>query len=136
MTDLSALPWPIQVLGAALVLGGVGFFTAGTLGLLRFPDVRCQVHALAKADNLGLGLLLAGVAVLSVDLRVALLCAAIWVAALLAASMAARCVAEEEASAATAEEASAADVDASDAADDQTPAIAATRPSASAGEPA
>lgn len=33
------------------------FFFAGTLGLLRFPDVVSRVHAPTKADNLGLGFL-------------------------------------------------------------------------------
>ncbi|MGV0837999.1 cation:proton antiporter [Mycolicibacterium thermoresistibile] len=37
---------------------GVVFFTAGTIGLLRFPDLRSRLHALSKADNLGLGLIL------------------------------------------------------------------------------
>lgn len=49
-----------QVLGAVLVLLGMPFFLAGTLGLLRFPDVFCRLHALTKADNLGLGLVVAG----------------------------------------------------------------------------
>ena len=36
---------------------------AGTLGLLRFPDVYTRLHALTKADNVGLGLMVAGLAV-------------------------------------------------------------------------
>ncbi len=36
---------------------GVFFFMSGTLGLLRFPDVFSRLHALTKADNLGLGLI-------------------------------------------------------------------------------
>lgn len=39
-----------------VLFGGVAFFAVGTLGLLRFPDVYTRVHALTKADNLGLGL--------------------------------------------------------------------------------
>tara|TARA_R110000737_G_C14470263_1_gene466604 strand:- start:578 stop:904 length:327 start_codon:yes stop_codon:yes gene_type:complete len=39
---------------------GCVFFIAGTLGLLRFPDVFCRLHALTKADNLGLGLITLG----------------------------------------------------------------------------
>lgn len=42
-----------------LVCGGL-FFLAGTLGLLRFPDVYTRLHALTKADNVGLGLIVAG----------------------------------------------------------------------------
>lgn len=48
---------------ALLVSAGVFFFLAGTAGLLRFPDVFTRLHALTKADNLGLGLVLAGLAV-------------------------------------------------------------------------
>jgi multicomponent Na+:H+ antiporter subunit G len=32
------------------------FFLAGVVGLLRFPDTLSRVHALTKADNVGLGL--------------------------------------------------------------------------------
>lgn len=39
---------------------GVFFFLAGTLGLLRFPDTLTRLHALTKADNLGLGLVVLG----------------------------------------------------------------------------
>ncbi len=35
---------------------GAFFFLAGTVGLLRFPDALSRLHALTKADNLGLGL--------------------------------------------------------------------------------
>ena len=31
------------------------FFVGGTVGLLRFPDVYSRLHALTKADNIGLG---------------------------------------------------------------------------------
>ena len=36
------------------------FFLAGTVGLLRFPDTLTRLHALTKADNLGLGLVVLG----------------------------------------------------------------------------
>ena len=49
-------------ISAALVLGGMFFFLAGTVGLLRFPDFFTRLHALTKADNLGLGLVIAGLA--------------------------------------------------------------------------
>lgn len=39
---------------------GAGFFFAGTVGLLRFPDVYCRLHAVTKADNVGLGLVILG----------------------------------------------------------------------------
>ena len=42
-------------------LAGVFFFAAGSVGLLRFPDLFSRLHALTKADNLGLGLIALGV---------------------------------------------------------------------------
>jgi multicomponent Na+:H+ antiporter subunit G len=48
---------------AALVLLGLFFFLAGTVGILRFPDIYSRLHALTKADNLGLGLIAAGLAI-------------------------------------------------------------------------
>ena len=39
---------------------GAFFFLAGTVGLLRFPDTITRLHALTKADNLGLGLIILG----------------------------------------------------------------------------
>lgn len=42
-----------------LIIGSV-FFMAGTIALLRFPDVYTRLHALAKADNLGLGFTMLG----------------------------------------------------------------------------
>lgn len=42
------------------VSAGCFFFMAGTVGLLRFPDALSRLHALAKADNLGLGLVVVG----------------------------------------------------------------------------
>jgi multicomponent Na+:H+ antiporter subunit G len=39
---------------------GMFFFLAGTVGLLRFPDTLTRLHALTKADNLGLGLVVLG----------------------------------------------------------------------------
>ncbi|MDP1557544.1 MAG: monovalent cation/H(+) antiporter subunit G [Nitrosomonas sp.] len=45
-----------------LILGGI-FFFSGTVGLLRFPDVYTRLHALTKADNVGLGLIVLGLVV-------------------------------------------------------------------------
>lgn len=39
---------------------GVFFFVAGTAGLLRFPDASSRLHALTKADHLGLGFVVLG----------------------------------------------------------------------------
>jgi len=54
---------PTDYLSAALLIVGGLFFLAGTVGLLRFPDIYSRLHALTKADNVGLGLTVAGLAV-------------------------------------------------------------------------
>lgn len=58
MTDLL-----IAALSGLLMLGGLFFFAAGSLGLLRFPDAVSRLHALTKADTLGLGLVVAGLSI-------------------------------------------------------------------------
>ena len=42
------------------IVAGLVFFLAGTVGLLRFPDAYTRLHALTKADNLGLALVVIG----------------------------------------------------------------------------
>ena len=54
---------PSDYVAAALLILGAVFFLAGTVGLLRFPDVYTRLHALTKSDNVGLGLMVAGLAV-------------------------------------------------------------------------
>ena len=50
-------------ISSLLLITGGFFFLAGTLGLLRFPDVYTRLHALTKADNVGLGLMVIGLSV-------------------------------------------------------------------------
>ena len=75
------------------VAAGAFFFLAGTVGLLRFPDVFTHLHALSKADNLGLGLVVLGL-LLQVDSVLAglkLLC--IWLLVLLSGACASQLIA-------------------------------------------
>lgn len=74
----------LDLLSGTLLLSGAFFFFAGTIGLLRFPDVYTRLHALAKADNLGLGCILAGLALQADNLALALKLLAIWPLALIA----------------------------------------------------
>ncbi len=46
----------------ACLMGAAYFFLAGMLGVLRFPDALCRLHAVTKADNVGLGLVVLGLA--------------------------------------------------------------------------
>jgi multicomponent Na+:H+ antiporter subunit G len=50
----------LGVLSIGAISAGTFFFFAGTVGLLRFPDSLTRLHALTKADNLGLGLVVLG----------------------------------------------------------------------------
>jgi multicomponent Na+:H+ antiporter subunit G len=50
----------LELFTIAAVSAGAVFFLAGTVGLLRFPDALTRLHALTKADNLGLGLVVLG----------------------------------------------------------------------------
>lgn len=50
----------LELIASALIGLGAFFFVAGTVGLLRFPDLYCRLHALTKADNLGLALVALG----------------------------------------------------------------------------
>jgi len=68
----------IEWLSMGLLIVGVFFFFAGTVGLLRFPDVYSRLHALAKADNLGLGCVLLGLALQANNLAAALKLLLIW----------------------------------------------------------
>ncbi len=50
----------VDVLTGFLFAIGAVFFLAGTVGVLRFPDTHSRLHALTKADNLGLGFIAIG----------------------------------------------------------------------------
>jgi multicomponent Na+:H+ antiporter subunit G len=65
---------------------GAFFFLAGTVGLLRFPDVYTRLHALTKADNLGLGFVVAGLALDASSSSVVLELGIIWALVLLSSS--------------------------------------------------
>jgi multicomponent Na+:H+ antiporter subunit G len=54
---------PSDYVSSALLILGAIFFLAGTVGLLRFPDVYTRLHALTKTDNVGLSLIVAGLSV-------------------------------------------------------------------------
>jgi len=66
------------------VSAGAFFFFAGTVGLLRFPDTLSRLHALTKADNLGLGLVVLGLLPRAEGPFGALKLIAVWLLALLA----------------------------------------------------
>ena len=54
---------PSDYVASILLILGAVFFLAGAVGLVRFPDVYTRLHAVTKSDNVGLGLIVAGLAV-------------------------------------------------------------------------
>lgn len=74
---------------------GLFFFIAGTVGILRFPDVFSRLHALTKADNLGLGFIALGVAFQADTWRDIAVLALIWALALVAAGTVSQLIARD-----------------------------------------
>lgn len=72
----------VDVTSGGLILAGLFFFLAGTVGLLRFPDVYCRLHALTKADNLGIGFLILGLLVRTPETAARLQLLLIWIVVL------------------------------------------------------
>jgi multicomponent Na+:H+ antiporter subunit G len=80
-------------IATALLLAGGAFFLAGTVGLLRFPDAFARLHALTKADNVGLGFIVAGLGVESGSAAIAAKLLLIWMLVLLASASVAHLIA-------------------------------------------
>ncbi len=77
-----------DILTAGLLLVGGVFFLAGTVGLLRFPDVHSRLHAVTKADNLGLGFIILALIVQAGAPSTAIKLLTIWLLVLLSSSTA------------------------------------------------
>lgn len=73
-----------NLFSTVFLLMGAAFFLAGTVGLLRFPDIYTRLHALAKADNLGLGFTLLGLLFEAESLASGLKLALVWLLVLVA----------------------------------------------------
>lgn len=82
-----------DALSAVLITTGIAFYLAGSIGLLRLPDLYSRLHALTKADNLGLGLLTAGLALQSPDLFTVAKLLLTWLAILAASATSAHLIA-------------------------------------------
>lgn len=74
----------MAILGWLFIASGGVFFLMGTIALLRFPDLFTRLHALTKADNLGLGMIAIGLAIHSGSALMALKFMLIWVLVMLA----------------------------------------------------
>ncbi|MCL5974522.1 MAG: monovalent cation/H(+) antiporter subunit G [Gammaproteobacteria bacterium] len=79
----------IEWLSFVVISAGVFFFIAGTVGLIRFPDAYSRLHAITKADTLGLGLVIFGLIMQADSLRNVIVMLSIWL--LMMASAATAC---------------------------------------------
>lgn len=86
------------LLSVLLICTGLVFFIAGTLGLIRFPDVHARLHALTKADNLGLGFIVAGAALQTSGITTVVKLLLVWLLTLLASATASQLIARSAAS--------------------------------------
>ncbi len=77
-----------------LIAAGCLFFVAGSVGMLRLPDVFTRLHATTKADNVGLGLLVIGLLLRSGSMFVAAKLVLIWLLVLVAAATACHLIAQ------------------------------------------
>jgi multicomponent Na+:H+ antiporter subunit G len=83
----------VDGIAIVLVVVSLGFFAAGTVGLLRFPDIYNRLHAVTKADNVGLGVLTWALAITAPDPLVALKHLVIWALVLVASTTACHLIA-------------------------------------------
>jgi multicomponent Na+:H+ antiporter subunit G len=74
----------LDLLAILLLVAGGFFFLAGTVGLLRFPDVYTRLHALTKVDNLGLGCVVVALMLRADSVAILFKLGLIWSLALLA----------------------------------------------------
>jgi multicomponent Na+:H+ antiporter subunit G len=83
----------LDLLTIIAVCSGAFFFLAGTVGLLRFPDPLSRLHALTKADNLGLGLVVLGLLFQVASPLAALKLVGVWLLVLLGGATVAQLIA-------------------------------------------
>jgi multicomponent Na+:H+ antiporter subunit G len=84
----------LDILTVIAVSAGAFFFVAGTVGLLRFPDALTRLHALTKADNLGLGLVVLGLLPRAGNAAAGLKLICIWLLALFAGATVSQLIAQ------------------------------------------
>ena len=82
-----------NIVTIVLVSAGALLFLAGALGLLRFPDTLSRLHAISKADNLGLGLIVLGLLPQATSIAGGLKLLCIWLLAQLSAATASQLLA-------------------------------------------
>ena len=83
----------IEFISSLLIFTGLVFYVTGSIGLIRFPDLFSRLHALSKADNVGLAFIALGIALLEAEIIIALKIFLIWLVILAASSVSAHLIA-------------------------------------------
>jgi multicomponent Na+:H+ antiporter subunit G len=76
----------LEVLSTVMLAASLFFFSAGTIGLVRLPDPLSRLHALTKADNVGLGFVVLAVGLQAPSWPAAFKLLLIWLLVLAAAT--------------------------------------------------
>lgn len=84
----------VDIVSILFIGTGLIFYFAGSLGLLRLPDLFSRLHALTKADNLGLGFLVVGLALQMNTLLDIVKLLLIWILVLAASATSAQLIAQ------------------------------------------
>ncbi|GAB2585206.1 cation:proton antiporter [Nitrincola alkalisediminis] len=85
----------LAILQSFLLIAGALMFCIGSLGLIRFPDTYTRIHALTKADNLGLGLIVLALILNVESVALALKLLLIWGLVMIASALSGHLVAWE-----------------------------------------
>jgi len=86
----------LEVFTYVTVSAGAFFFLAGSVGLLRFPDAYARLHALTKADNLGLALIVLGLLPLAGSVLAGLKLVVVWLLVLLSSATVSQLIARAQ----------------------------------------
>jgi multicomponent Na+:H+ antiporter subunit G len=57
----------MSVLAGIFIVGGLFFFTGGSIGILRFPDFYSRLHPAGKLDTMGLLMSMSGMALFTLQ---------------------------------------------------------------------
>lgn len=85
----------LTIFQGILLISGALMFLVGSIGLVRFPDTYTRIHALTKADNVGLGLIILGLIPASLSIIITLKLLLIWLLVMLASALSGHLVAWE-----------------------------------------
>lgn len=83
----------LDLFSVVAIVAGAFFFLAGTVGLLRFPDAYTRLHALTKADNLGLALVVIGLLPQTASVLAAAKLVLVWLLVLLSSAVVSQLIA-------------------------------------------